>query len=304
MRKKILITGATGLVGRNLVIKALKKGYSINFLTTQKHKINSLKGCKGFYWDPFKGKIDLDAFKNTSYIVNLAGSSISNKWSKSYKIKIIESRVLSSQILYNSLVDINHKLKGIVSASAIGYYPSSLDMYYKESDIFNPENYLQKVVDKWESSVDELETYSNNTIKLRIGLVLSDQGGFLLKLLLPVKFGLGSSFGLGNQWQSWIHIEDLSNLILHGLEKNLNGVYNAVAPNPITQNELVTSLGKRINRPVFLPNIPKKIIETIFGDRSQLLLDSHRVSSDKILKSKFKFEFEKFEQAIKNLKLD
>lgn len=301
---KILITGATGLVGRNLINKALDKGYSVNFLTTQRDKIDSIDKCKGFYWNPYKGEIDLNAFENISYLINLAGASISKPWTKNYKAKIIESRVLSSQILYNSLVDLNYKLEGVVSASAIGCYPSSLDRLYQESDKFNSENFLQKVVKKWENSNDELETHSKNITKLRIGLVLSDEGGFLSKLLILIKLGLGSSFGSGNQWQSWIHIDDLSNLIIYSIENSFNGVYNAVAPNSITQNELIKSLGKRLNRPVFIPNIPKEIVKIILGDRSQLVLDSHRVSADKVLKSRFSFIYEKFDQAIINLKLN
>jgi hypothetical protein len=133
---------------------------------------------------------------------------------------------------------------------------------------------------------------------------LSDKGGFLSKLLILIKLGLGSSFGSGNQWQSWIHIDDLSNLIIYSIENSFNGVYNAVAPNSITQNELIKSLGKRLNRPVFIPNIPREIVEIILGDRSQLVLDSHRVSADKVLKSRFSFIYEKFDQAIINLKLN
>jgi len=304
MNIKILITGATGLVGNSLVSKLLNKGYKVNFLTTQKNKINSINGCKGFYWNPFRGEIDLNAFENISHIINLAGAPISESWTKKYKLKLIESRVLSSQILYNSMADLNLKIDGIISASAIGYYPSSINKLYKESDIFSSNNFLQEIVNKWENSINKLEIHSNNIVKLRIGLVLSDKGGFLSKLLTPIKFGLGSSFGSGNQWQSWIHIEDLTHLIIHSIENNLNGVFNAVAPNPISQTELIKHLGERLNRPIFLPNIPEVILKIIIGNRSQLVLGSQKVSSNKILKSGFKFIYEKFEHAILDLKLN
>ena len=301
---KILITGATGLVGKNLIKKLLHKSYKINFLTTQKNKEKSIEGCTGFYWNPYKGIIDLKAFHGVTHVINLAGESISKPWTRKYKIKLIQSRVLSSQIIYNSLVDLNHKLECIISASAIGYYPSSEDLIFNELNIYNPENFLQKVVNKWEHSIDELEIHSKRLVKLRIGLVLSGKGGFLSKLVTPIKFGIGSSFGSGKQLQSWIHIEDLSNLILHTIDNNLNGIFNAVSPNPIPQSELVKLLGKRLKRSIFLPNIPARIVKIILGERSQLLLDSHNISSDKVINSGFKFNFEKFDKAIADLKLN
>lgn len=301
---KILITGATGLLGRDLIIKLLDKGYKINFLTTQQNKIDSIYGCKGFYWNPIRGEIDLNSFENITHLINLAGESISKPWTKKYKIKLIQSRVLSSQVILNSLEDLNLKLDSIISASAIGYYPSSYTKVFKESVTYSPENFLQKIVCKWETSVNELEIHSKRLVKLRFGVVLSDKGGVLSKLTIPIKFGFGSSFGSGKQWQSWIHIEDVSNLILHSLERNLNGIFNAVSPNPIPQFELIKCLGKRLKRPIFFPNIPEKIVDIFLGERSRLLLDSHNVSADKVLKSGFKFNFVDFNHAIKNLKLN
>lgn len=300
---KILITGATGLVGMNLINKALDQGHSINFLTTKLSKIHSINGCKGFYWNPSKGQIDLKAFEGVSQLVNLAGVSISKPWTKKNKIKIIESRIFSLRILHNTLVDLNLKLDGIVSASAIGYYPSSINISYKESDICSSTSFLHEVVKKWENSIDELEIHSKYLSKLRIGLVLSDNGGILSKLLIPIKLGLGSAFGDGFQWQSWIHIDDLSSLILYSIENKFNGVYNAVAPNSISQNQLIKSLGNKMNRPIFLPNIPKFVLKTIMGDRSQLILDSQKVISDKVIKCGYKFKYQEFDDAIKDLKL-
>jgi len=301
---KILITGASGLIGKNLIKKMLDRGYSINFFTTQKNKINSIKNCNGFYWNPSRGNIDLKAFEGVSQLIHLAGASISKPWTKSYKNKIIDSRVLSSQIIYNSLVDINYRLDGIVSASAIGGYLSSNEKIYKESDSLSTNTFLGRVVSKWEHSVDELEIHSERLTKFRIGLVLSDKGGFLSKLIIPIKFGLGSAFGDGNQWQSWIHIDDLCELIIYSIEKNYHGIYNAVSNNPLTQNSLIKKIGKEINRPIFFPNIPGFVLKLFLGERSQLIMDSHKVSSDKIIKSGFKFKYNHFEDAIKNLKLN
>ena len=300
---KILITGATGLIGRKLVTKLLSNDYSINFLTSNKKKINSIPNCKGFYWNPQKGKIDKSAFNGVSYLINLAGVSISKPWTTKNKKNIVQSRILSSQIIYNSLVDINHKLDGLVSASAIGYYPSSKNLFYEETYSYNNEGFLGTVVEKWENSLNELEVHTNQLCKLRIGLVLSDNGGVLSKMTLPIKMGLGSAFGSGDQWQSWIHIDDLTELILYSLENKFSGVYNAVAPNPVTQNNLIKVLARKLKRPIILPNISKYILKIFLKERSHLILDSHKVSSKKVLETGFKFRFNKIDQAIRNLKL-
>ena len=299
---KILITGATGLIGKVISKKALAKGYKVNFLTTSKSKINSLSGCEGFYWNPLKGIIDLNAFKEVSYLINLAGDSIANRWTTKHRNKIIESRVLSANIIYNSLIDLQINLKGIISASAIGYYPDTYE-YYDESNLCFPENFLQKVTDKWEKAITELETQTQNLTIIRIGLVMSSKGGILSNIVPSIRFCLGSAFGSGNQWQSWIHIDDLAEIFLHVIKNNLTGIINAVAPNPVTQNQLIKSLGRNLNRPLILPNIPKFLVKLILGDRSQLVLSSQKISSRKIEASGFNFKFRDFENAIKNLKI-
>ena len=299
---KILITGATGLIGRVISIKLLNKGYRVNFLTTSKKKINSIDGCNGFYWDPQKGVIDLNAFDGVTHLINLAGTSISRRWTNKHKNKIIESRVLSANIIYNSLIDLQIKLKGIISASAIGYYPNS-EKYFNESDSFLPENFLQRVVQKWEKAITELETHTQNLLILRIGLVISSKGGILSYIVPPIKFCFGSAFGSGNQWQSWIHIDDLAEIFLYSIENSLSGIINAVAPCPITQNKLIKSLANYLNRPIIFPNIPNFVVKFFFNERSQLFLGSQKISSKKIEKKGFKFKFKIFENAISDLKI-
>ena len=149
----------------------------------------------------------------------------------------------------------------------------------------------------------ELETQTQNLTIIRIGLVMSAKGGILSNIVPSVRFCLGSAFGSGNQWQSWIHIDDLAGIFLHVIKNNLRGTINAVAPNPVTQNQLMKSLGKHLNRPIILPNIPKSLVKLILGDRSQLVLSSQKISSRKIEASGFNFEFRDFENAIKDLKI-
>ncbi len=299
---KILITGASGLIGRVISKKALNKGYEVNFLTTNKKKINSIDGCKGFYWNPQKGIVDLNAFDGVTHLINLAGASISKRWTKKHKNKIIESRVLSAKIIYNSLIELQMQLNGIISASAIGYYPDSQN-YYDESELCLPKNFLQKVVQKWEKAIIELETHTQNLLILRIGLVISSKGGILSYIVPAVKFYLGSAFGSGNQWQSWIHIDDLSEIFLYSIENCFSGVINAVAPSPVTQNKLINSLANYLKRPLILPNIPSFVVRFFFKERSQLLLSSQKISSKKIEKKGFSFKYKIFENAISDLEI-
>jgi len=299
---KILVTGATGLIGKVIIRKALKKGYKVNFLTSEKSKINSIPGGEGYYWKPIKGIIDLNAFKGVTHLINLAGESISGRWTSRYKNQIIESRVLSANLISNALIDLQINLKGIISASAIGYYSDS-NKLFNESDLCVPETFLQKVVEKWENSISELEIYTQNLSIVRIGLVISDMGGILSKITPPIKFCLGSAFGSGKQWQSWIHIDDICEIFLHIIENNIKGVINGVAPNPITQNELIKYLADFLDKPLIFPNVPKLLIKLLLSERSELLLSSHKVSSKKIERTGYKFRYPLFKNAIDNFKV-
>ena len=209
---KILITGATGLIGKKLTADLLSKGYSVNYLTTRKSKIKSSKQINGYYWDPEKDIIDLQCFKNVDTIINLAGSNIAKRWTNPNKLEILKSRIQSLILLRDSIVKNNLKIKKIISASAIGIYPSSYQRVYSENNNIISNNFLGKVVNDWELAVSSFNDLKIEIAIVRIGLVLSKDGGILSKSLLPIKFGFGSFFGSGNQWQSWIHIQDISNI--------------------------------------------------------------------------------------------
>ena len=217
---KILITGATGLIGKKLTADLLSKGYSVNYLTTRKSKIKSSKQINGYYWDPEKDIIDLQCFKNVDTIINLAGSNIAKRWTNSNKLEILKSRTQSLILLRDSIFKNNLKIKKIISASAIGIYPSSYDRVYSENNNLISNNFLGKVVNEWELAVSSFNDLKIEIAIVRIGLVLSKDGGILSKSLLPIKFGFGSFFGSGNQWQSWIHIQDISNIFCHILKND------------------------------------------------------------------------------------
>ena len=205
---KILITGATGLLGRSLVKTALSKGIEINFLTTKKSKINCLNKAKGFYWNPSNGDLDTDCFLGVDIIIHLAGASISKLWTSSYKKLIFYSRVDSTRLLFSSLKQIGsrHKIKQIISASAVGIYPSDFEKKFSETAKVYPSTFMEEVVNSWENEVNSFDSINIKVAKMRIGLVLSNYGGVLGPLKILTAFGLGAAFGDGKQGQSWINI--------------------------------------------------------------------------------------------------
>ena len=296
---KVLITGATGLVGSELVSQCHERGYAVNYLTTSKSKIVSENNYQGYFWNPTTGEIDHNCLNGVSVIINLAGSSISKRWTKEYRKEIVSSRIESLELLKSTLLKTeNHSVSSIVSASAIGIYPDSLSNYYTEEEVQVDDSFLGEVVTAWEQKVDEFENLDLKVAKVRIGLVMSNDGGALPEMAKPVNYYVGSAFGTGEQWQSWIHISDLAGIFLHIASFELEGIYNGVAPNPVTNTKLVKEIAKVLNKPLFLPNIPKFIMHTILGDMAYVLFASQRVSSKKIEEEGFIFQYANICQAL------
>lgn len=300
---KLLITGATGLIGRKLTENLLKKGFEVHYLTTSKSKTNSLKGAKGFYWNPFQNQIDSASFLGVDTIVHLAGSTVSKRWTKSYKEKIYTSRIKSTQILYKGLKDLKgaHQVKHLVSASAIGIYPSDFDQHLNEEAVVKPTSFMEKVVFDWEKEVNTFRSEGLIIAKLRIGLVLSKKGGVLGTLKIPTYFGLGAAFGNGKQGQSWIHMDDLVGIFLKAVMDQWDGEFNAVAPNPVSQSKLMAALSRALKRPYFLPPIPAFMIKIGAGEMSDLVLDSHWISANKIINHGYSFHYDDIQEAINDL---
>ncbi len=295
---RVLITGATGLVGSALVSRLLKEGYSINYLTTSKSKIQHTENYQGFYWNPEKGEADPACLDDVGTIIHLAGASISKRWTADYKEEILQSRVLGTRVLATLLKNNAHYVHQFISASAIGIYPDSETTLYTEDSTGRDNSFLGMVVEKWEACADAVATLGIKVAKIRTGLVLSGKSGVLKELAAPVKLGAGAAFGKGTQMQSWIHIDDMVGIYLHVLLNGLEGVYNAVAPYPVTQNELVKTVAKVLDKPLLLPNIPRFAMKLVLGEMSTLLYDSQNVSARKIVASGYQFKFLSVETAV------
>ena len=289
---KVLITGATGLVGKALVNLCLKENIPVNYLTTSKAKIKSTPSYKGFYWNPRINEIDINCFEGVTAIVNLAGSSISKRWTKSYKKEILNSRISSLRTLYNGLERTDRsRLTSFVSASAIGIYPNSLDHYYTEEEHKTDSSFLGEVVKFWEEEANRFTKLGIPVAKVRIGLVLSLQGGALPEIDKTVRNYVGAAFGTGEQWQSWIHIKDLAEIFLFIIKNKLEGNFNGVSPNPVTNSKLTKQVAKMRDKPLILPNIPEFVMETILGEMAYILFASQRVSSKKMEEEGFNFQY-------------
>ena len=298
---KVLITGATGLIGTELVSLLLQNGISVNYLTTSKNKIVNELNYNGFHWSPEKGIIDENCLMGVDSIINLAGANISKRWTNSYKQEIIESRLLSSALLFKAIKNNPNQVKQIVSASGTSIYPNSDKVIYDENSTQVNNSFLGNVVVKWEESVDKFASLGLKVCKLRTGIVLSTKGGALVEMLKTIKIGLGSSFGSGKQIQTWIHIHDIASLYYFAIKNDLDGVYNAISPNPVSNEELTFTIAKVLKKPLFMPNIPKFIMKLILGEMHELLFENRNLSAKKIIDKGFVFKYKTIDEALKNI---
>jgi len=296
--KRVLITGATGLIGKEIVKVCHEQDIIVHYLTTSKSKLSTTDNYKGFYWNPDKKEIDESCFEGVTSIINLVGASISKRWTGSYKTEIITSRTETAQLLFDTIKTHNFPIQQVVSASAIGIYPSSLTHYYEEDETEVSNSFLGQVVEKWENAVDQFTSLHIKLAKIRIGLVLSKHGGALPEIAKPVRFGAGAAFGSGDQWQSWVHIKDIARLFVFAVTNNLEGIYNGVAPTAVSNADLTKAVAKVLHKPLVLPNIPKFAMKLALGEMHILLFESQRVSASKTEEAGFDFEFHHIEPAL------
>ena len=302
MAATVLITGATGLVGKKLTAHLLNKGYKVHILTTQKALSSTETNIQYFYWNPQNNTIDLSCFEGAEAVVNLAGSPIAQRWTKSAKASILNSRVQALNVLADAIKENNFPIKHLISASAIGIYPDSKTNYYQEDDVVSENcSFLRTVVQKWEAAANQFESLNIKSTILRIGIVLDNNGGALPKIMTPIQNYFGAVLASGEQWQSWIHSDDLVAMFIYVLESKRYGVFNAVAPNPVQQVELTKAIAHVLKKPLFLPNIPEFMLKLIFGSMSSVVLESQRVCSKKIQSTGFKFTYHELSAAVDNL---
>ena len=298
---KILITGGSGLLGKRISQLLVKEGHQVVWLGRVQ---GEWQGIKKFKWDPETSYIEKEAFDGVEHIIHLAGAGIADKaWTKSYKEELLNSRVKSSALLYRCVHENRFPIKSIVGASAIGYYGySNSDKVFTEED--KPDaSFLSELCVKWENSYTPFSEAGIRVAIIRIGIVLSKDGGFYAKLAPLYKLGLGSVFTKKTNYLSWIHIRDLSALFDFCLKnKNCQGVFNAVSSESTLITDFSRQFASSLNKPLFMPVLPEFFARLIMGERSVMLTKGVRVSNEKIKMLGFEFEFDTVEKALEDLK--
>lgn len=300
MSQKVLITGGTGLIGTRLAELLIDAGYEVALLSRQ----TGPSHYHTFRWDPRHDTLDPAAIRYADYIVNLAGSSVSDgKWTDERKREILESRLDGTRLLAKELAKGEHHVRAFLSASAIGIYGDSGDKLVNEETPPNtpPDDFLADVSRKWEQAAHEVEALGIRTIVVRIGIVLSTEGGALPQMARPVKLMAGAALGSGKQFMSWIHLDDLCRLLIQMLdEPQWQGTYNAVSPNPVTNQTFTETLADVMHRPLVLPKVPAFALNLMMGEMSEIVLASQRVSAEKVLKQGFTFEYPNLKGALES----
>ena len=299
---KLLITGGSGTLGQKITKLALSKNYQVNILTRNKKLSSNESGLEYFYWNPSLSIIDDNCFLGVDSIINLSGYNVFCYWSNKNKSKILKSRIESTSFILSQIKEKNIKIKSFVSASGIAAYKDSLtDISSEDHGVNIQSSFINQVVNKWESKVRDYEKILPEvsfTI-LRVGLVLSNSGGLFKITKNLSKLFLLSPLGIGNQWQSWIHIDDVSIIFLRSIENDEKGIFNLVSPNPVTQEDLLKKIALFNNSKVIFPNIPTFIVKAIFGEMSELVLSSQKVKSNRL--NDYVFKFSEIDYAIRDL---
>lgn len=303
----ILITGGTGLIGRALTKALMEKGDEVIILTREPHTIaGKWPGTKqpGFAtWNIGQQSIDQDAISKADHIIHLAGAAVAEKrWTTKRKQEIVDSRVLGGRLIVESLQKIPNKVKTVISSSGIGWYgPDVIQSTVKPFTENDPvyEDFLGITCRQWEESVQFAEGLNKRVVIFRTGMVLSKEGGAEKELIKPMRFGIATVLGTGRQIVSWIHISDLVNIYIKAIEDTaISGVYNAVAPQPVSNKELIYQLA-RSRMKFFIPvRVPSFVLKTILGELSIELLKSATVSAKKIQETGFTFMYPSIDVAL------
>lgn len=295
----VLIAGGSGLIGSRLSALLTQKNYEVIHLSRSKR---SSSKYPIYIWDVKQQTIDAEAIHKADYVINLAGAGIvGSRWTAARKRLIISSRTESTKLLWDTIQKADKKPKAYISASAIGFYGDTGEELVDETAEPGT-GFLSESCVEWERSIEPIQASSIRTVLIRIGIVLSTQGGALEKMLIPFHFLLGTYFGNGRQWYSWIHIDDICGIFMHAIEQEaMEGVYNGVAPNPARNNELTMELGNALKRLAIYMPAPTFMLRLVMGEMADTILSSSRISARKVSTAGYKFGYPKLGAALSDL---
>ncbi len=294
--QRVIISGAGGLVGRALVAQLQSQGWRVDALVRRAPRA----GTTEWQWDPYADALDPAAFEEAAGVIHLSGENIAGgAWTAARKQAILESRVASTRLLVKTMLKTQRRPPAFVCASAIGYFGDRGDETLTEASRPGT-GFLSEVCQAWEAECAPLRDVGVRVVHVRIGIVLSPEGGALEKMLPPFRFGLGGVIGSGRQWMSWIARRDLVRVLIAALaDGRLSGPVHAVAPQPVTNREFVQTLGRVLKRPAIVP-LPAFAVRLIFGEMGQAcLLAGQRVLPEKLLAQGFVFDLPNLEIALR-----
>jgi len=288
--KNVLITGGSGFVGMHLTTLLKANGYEVSWLT---RKINTSIDIPQYLWNWRNKKIETEAIEKANIIVHLAGANVNGRrWNKKWKKEIYDSRIKSTDFLFEIISKQPNKIKIFVSASATGYYDcATSEKIFYETD-FAGKDFLATTCNDWEQAATKFSTIGIRTSIIRTGVIFSENSEAYKKINLPIRFGFGAAIGSGKQYFPWIHLDDLCGIYLKAITDNsMQGVFNAVAPKFINNAALTKAMANHFNKHIWLPNIPPTVIRILFGEIAESLLNGNRISSEKIIKCGFQFKY-------------
>ncbi len=297
--KTVVIAGGSGLIGKQLSELLSASGYEVLWLS---RKQNLTARFPTFAWNPSAGTMDETPLLRADFVINLAGSGIANsRWTSKIKHEIIESRTKSAQLIADFLKMKPHRIKAYIAASAIGFYGERGDQWLAETADAG-HGFLAESTLAWETATHVVAQTGVRSVALRVGIVLSTKGGALPKMLISFNFLTGIYFGNGQQFYSWIHIEDVARMFQFALEnETMNGIFNAVAPTPVTNKVFTKNLATALSRPALLLPAPSFALKIALGEMATVVLNSNRVTAEKIEKMGFKFLFPENVAALKDV---
>ncbi len=290
----VLLTGASGMIGQAIHKHLIMGGFTVRILVRDRKKAD---GKNSFFWDYLSEEIDLKAFENMDYIIHLSGANVSKRWTFKYKKEIYDSRIMSTDFLFQTIKNRNIRIKKILSVSGTGYYGNTPTTGLLESSPTG-NDFLSMVCRDWENSVKQFSTLKIPVCIFRVGVVISRKGGFIKRVGTPLKYFLGVHLGPGKQMVSWISMIDLCRLFTHAIEKNLTGIFNATASTPITMRQIDDSLAQYYHRKIWLPAIPEWFIKLVLGEMSAIVFTNCHTRNEKIKNTRFTFEQEDFIRAL------
>ncbi|WP_080054081.1 TIGR01777 family oxidoreductase [Spirosoma aerolatum] len=301
MQQTVLITGGTGTIGRRLTQLLQAQGYQVALLS---HSTKTLPGLTVYSWDIEKGEIDLKAIQTADHIIHLAGEGIADgRWTDSRKEKILNSRIQSTDLLAKALAENDHRVKSFIGASAIGFYGGDTGDRPLTETSEGGSDFLAQVVRAWERSELQIASLGIRTVILRTGVVLTAEGGALPKIAQPIRLGAGAPIGSGQQYIAWIHLDDMCRMYSQALtDTTWQGIYNAVAPNPVTNETLTKSIADVLHRPLILPNIPEFTIKLLYGEMAIVVTGGNYVLNKRIAdETTFTYQYTDLKTALEDL---